>query len=287
MDLLKEDEEFRLAVAGLLGLREILEEVRKLREDFNAFVKEQARRWEENEKRWEENNRRWEEADRRFEAIVRELEALRKDHNTLREDFNSFAREQAKRWEENWKRWEENEERWRENFRRWEENNRRWEENWKRWEENEKRWEENFKRWEETDKKFRWLMSALVDIRDSLGGAFEFYTANVVRALLSERGIVCDVWVNVTLPVDGFREVDLFCPDPLVVGEATTSIRTVEEAEREVGKLLSAVEAAERFTGRKTYLKVLAVETAPMDVVEHLRRRAGELGIHLITGREY
>ncbi|MEM4455354.1 MAG: hypothetical protein QXT28_11620 [Thermofilaceae archaeon] len=49
--LLKEDEEFRYTVAGLLGLREILNELRKLREDFLTFVKEQ-------EKRWEENNRR-------------------------------------------------------------------------------------------------------------------------------------------------------------------------------------------------------------------------------------
>ena len=220
LKLLEEDEEFRLAVAGLLGLREILEELRKLREDFNTLIKEQAKRWEENERRWRENEKRREE-------------------------------------------------------------------NEKRWEENERKWQENFRRWEEADKKFKWIMAALGEIRDSLGGAFEYYTANVVKALLAERGIICGIRVNVTLPVDGYREVDIFCPDPLVVGEATTSLKTVEEAEREVEKLLSAAEAAEKFTGKKTYLKVLAVENAPTEVVQHLQKRAKELEIYLIVGREY
>jgi len=66
------------------------------------------------------------------------------------------------------------------------------------------------------------------------------------------------------------------------VGEATTSLKTVEEAEREVEKLLSAAKAAEKFTGKKTYLKVLAVENGP--------HRSGtykkELEIYLIAGRE-
>ena len=79
--LIREDEEFRLAVAGLLGFEEILrrldkheEELKKLREDFNNFVREQEKRWEENNKRWEENNRKWEEAYKRFEAIERAIQ---------------------------------------------------------------------------------------------------------------------------------------------------------------------------------------------------------------------
>jgi hypothetical protein len=67
LELLKSDEEFRLAVAGLLGLDTVISELKKLREDFLTFVKEQ-------EKRWEENNRRWEGAFKRFEAIEKKLE---------------------------------------------------------------------------------------------------------------------------------------------------------------------------------------------------------------------
>jgi chromosome segregation ATPase len=105
--LLREDEEFRLTVAGLIGLDSILGELRKLREDFLVFVKEQEERWKENNKRWEELNRRWEENN--------------------------------KRWEENNRRWEENEKRWEENWRRWRENDKKWEEAFKRFEELEKR----------------------------------------------------------------------------------------------------------------------------------------------------
>lgn len=100
--LLREDEEFRLAVAGLLGLDTILGELKKLREDFNKLVElenrrweenskrweenwrmweENSKRWEENNKRWEENNRKWEEAYKRFEAIEAELKGLREDFN--------------------------------------------------------------------------------------------------------------------------------------------------------------------------------------------------------------
>jgi predicted nuclease with TOPRIM domain len=86
LNLLREDEEFRLAVAGLLGLEATLSELKKLREDFLGFVKKQEKRWEENNKRWEENNKRWEENNKRWE-------------------------ENNKRWEEAFKRFEELEKR--------------------------------------------------------------------------------------------------------------------------------------------------------------------------------
>ena len=97
LELLKSDEEFRLAVAGLLGLDTVISELKKLREDFQVFVKEQ-------EKRWEENSRRWEGAFKRFEAIEFEIkrlweavEKLREDFNKLREDFNKLYESVMKR----------------------------------------------------------------------------------------------------------------------------------------------------------------------------------------------
>jgi len=90
--LLRKDEEFKLAVAGLLGFDTILNELKKLREDFNKFVELQERRWEENSKRWEEAYKRFEaierkllEHDKRFEAIERKL--LEHDRR-----FNSLMR---------------------------------------------------------------------------------------------------------------------------------------------------------------------------------------------------
>ncbi|MCC6054247.1 MAG: DUF3782 domain-containing protein [Thermosphaera sp.] len=90
--LLREDEEFKLAVAGLLGYDTILNELKKLREDFQHFMREQERRWEENNRRWEEAYKRFEaierkllEHDKRFEAIERKL--LEHDRR-----FNSLMR---------------------------------------------------------------------------------------------------------------------------------------------------------------------------------------------------
>jgi hypothetical protein len=89
LQLLKSDEEFRLAVAGLLGFETLLNELKKLREDFQIFVKEQEKRWEENEKRWIENEKRWEEAFKRFEAIEKKLA---EHSNILREHSMRFDR---------------------------------------------------------------------------------------------------------------------------------------------------------------------------------------------------
>jgi len=112
--LLREDEEFRLAVAGLIGFEELL---------------------------------------KRFERHEEELKKIWEAIEKLRQDLHMFMKEQEKRWEENNKRWEENSKRWEENNKRWEENWRRWEENNKRWEENNKRWEEAYKRFEAIERK--------------------------------------------------------------------------------------------------------------------------------------
>ena len=74
--LLKEDEEFRLAVAGLIGLGEVLRELRRLREDFDQWVEKTEKWWRENEKKWEtwyetwwkfleDYERRWKEEEER------------------------------------------------------------------------------------------------------------------------------------------------------------------------------------------------------------------------------
>jgi hypothetical protein len=76
LELLKSDEEFRLAVAGLLGLGTIISELKKLREDFLTFVKLQEKRWEETYKRFEAIEKKLLEHDKRFDSLERRLMAL-------------------------------------------------------------------------------------------------------------------------------------------------------------------------------------------------------------------
>ncbi len=87
--LLREDEEFRLAVAGLLGLSEILQELRKLREDLSRSLRLEERRLKRHERRWREEEERW---------------------KTWYETWRKFLEEHERRWreeEERWKTWYE------------------------------------------------------------------------------------------------------------------------------------------------------------------------------------
>ncbi len=122
--LLREDEEFRLAVAGLVGLREILEELRGLRakslehdKRFEALERkmiEHDKRFEAIERKLLEHDKRFEaiekkllEHDKRFEAIERKLlehdkrfEAIEKKLLEHDEKFRAIMEEIRRLWEE-------------------------------------------------------------------------------------------------------------------------------------------------------------------------------------------
>jgi len=226
---------------------------------------------------------------REYKAVGREREALGGKPTPLGGKLEALGREYkrgGKRWEENTRRWEENAKRWEENQRRWEENWKRWEENTRRWEENERRWQENDKRWERAFEEFRWIRSALTQIQEALGVSLEFYTAQWIREWLAAKGFTCNPIVHAALLIDGIKEVDVFCPDPLVVAEVKSAVPTVDEADRALEQLRRAVEAAEKFARTRIYAAVLAVETAPEEVARYLQAKAGEAGYLLVLGRK-
>ncbi|MCI4464382.1 MAG: hypothetical protein JHC22_01095, partial [Thermoproteus sp.] len=152
--------------------------------------------------------------------------------------------------------------------------------------ENERRWQENDKRWERAFEEFRWIRSALTQIQEALGVSLEFYTAQWIREWLAARGFTCSPIVHAALLIDGIKEVDVFCPDPLVVAEVKSAVPTVDEADRALEQLRRAVEAAEKFARTRIYAAVLAVETAPEEVARYLQAKAGEAGYLLVLGRK-
>jgi len=103
---IQEDEEFRYAVAGLLGLDAILNDLRKLREEFNKYIEkldnyinnittafsENDRKWEENFRRWAENDKRWEENDRKWEMVFAQLKTLDSHVTALEQSMDSMNR---------------------------------------------------------------------------------------------------------------------------------------------------------------------------------------------------
>ncbi|GAB6947914.1 DUF3782 domain-containing protein [Vulcanisaeta sp. JCM 16161] len=117
--LLREDEVFRLAVVGLLGIMDVQSSIKQLISAVSELVKtvqrlaegqeklwgevralreDQNRLWQENNRLWEENNRRWEEAYKRFEAIETELRNLREDFNKSIMAFNRKLDALGARW---------------------------------------------------------------------------------------------------------------------------------------------------------------------------------------------
>ncbi|WP_161997923.1 hypothetical protein, partial [Escherichia coli] len=81
---------------------------------------------------------------------------------------------------------------------------------------------------------------------------------------------------HVNLPVDGYKEVDVFCDDPLIVAETSLSLRSIEEAEKKIEKLELAAKSAEKLTGKKIFMKFFSVEFATKEVIEFLREKAQE-----------
>ena len=96
--LLKEDEEFRYAVAGLLGLDEILRRLEKHDEKFNEVLRrldahdekfnEILHRLDVHEERFNEFLRRLDVYEGRFNEVLRRLDMHEAEFVKLREDFN-------------------------------------------------------------------------------------------------------------------------------------------------------------------------------------------------------
>jgi len=89
---LEEDLEFRYAVAGLIGISEILRRLDRFEEGQNKLWENQKRLWEAQNKLWENQNKLWEEV-RELRVNYRRLE---KSLNALRESMISGFSELSK-----------------------------------------------------------------------------------------------------------------------------------------------------------------------------------------------
>ena len=96
LELLDKDVEFRYAVAGYLGLSEILKRLDSIEESTRKLWENQNKLWEEVRALREDQHRLWEE-----------VRALREGQNRLWESVNKLWEGQNKLWESVNKLWEE------------------------------------------------------------------------------------------------------------------------------------------------------------------------------------
>ena len=156
-----------------------------------------------------------------------------------------------------------------------------------------KLWEGQAKLWEEVkllrvnyDRMRKYMVSAFRDLKASLGVAFEDHAASFLELLLEEMGYP-GARVEKKFFVHGGEvvEVNLFCEKPLVVGEATVSLKDAREAEAKVEKLLKRVKIVEEKYG-KPEMMILSVARSTDEAAKMLKDLAERHGVRLILGKE-
>ena len=269
LGLLDKDVEFRYAVAGYLGLSEILKKL-------DTLAEEQVRLREEQTKIWMEITKIWEE-----------IKIIREEQTKLWEGQNRLWEGQNRLWEEV-KNLREGQN------RLWEGQNRLWEEVRNLREGQAKLWEGQNKLWEEVkllranyERMRKYMLSGFRELSTSIGVAFEDHAAAFLDVLLEEAGYPDAKVGRKILAYEGEAvEINLFCEKPLLVGEATVSVKSAEEAEREIRKLLERVRIIEEKYGRKPEMIVLSVARATEDATKALKNLTEKHGVKLILGKE-
>jgi uncharacterized protein YoxC len=269
LETLEKDVEFRYALMGLLGYRELLDRFSRLEEEQRKLWENQNRLWENQNKLWENISRLWEEV----RSLREETKKLWESQNKLWEEVRALREGQNKLWENQNKLWENQ--------------NRLWEEVRALREGQNKLWEEvrNLKVSHERLEKY--VRSGFRELRRALGSTFEDYTAAFVEVMLEDRGFK-DVSVGRKFLVYGGEvlEINLFCEKPLVVGEVTLKVEDVRGAEEEVMKLLKRVEVVKEVYKAEPVMKVLAVGRVSVEASKVLRELAEKYGIKLLIGSE-
>ncbi|MEX2707371.1 MAG: hypothetical protein Q6352_019285 [Candidatus Freyrarchaeum guaymaensis] len=118
-------------------------------------------------------------------------------------------------------------------------------------------------------------------LRKFAGVSLEEFMRVLLSGSFRERGILPAEASLERAVVEG-EEINLFYPDPLIVGEVTAYTDSVEE----ISKLLRKAEAAKRKYGKEPEHLLLIVMTAPRHVARQMRRIAKEKNIDLVIGKE-
>ncbi|MEM2236976.1 MAG: hypothetical protein QXR26_04940 [Candidatus Caldarchaeum sp.] len=131
------------------------------------------------------------------------------------------------------------------------------------------------------------VSKGFAELGSALGVTYEMHANAYIQVLLEELGYPdARVGGGYVLKDGEVLEIDMFCEDPLVVGEENSRLRDEEEMNKEIAKLLERVEAASSKYRKKPFMVVLSVGVVPENLVQKLRTDAEKHGIKLILGRE-
>ena len=282
LELLDKDLEFRYAVAGYLGLSEILkrldnlsEEQVKLREEQISLRKEQTKIWEEIRGLRDGQSKLMEE----HAKIWQEIRGLREEQTKIWKEIAGIKAEQISLREEQTKIWREI---------------RGLREEQISLREEQTKLREDFNKMlkvvEELQRGHRRLEGKLDSLRNAMisglgevskfaGLTFEEFVRRFLTAQLKSSGELAEDAELKKVIING-EEINIFSEEPLIVGEVTAHAETADE----IRKLLKKAERIKAKYNREPR-RLLVVLTAPSDVAAEMRRIADENNVELIIGK--
>jgi len=270
---LETDEEFRLAVAAKLGLLEILNELRRLREDFNRLYAKGL----EHDRRFEVIEKKLLEHDKRFESIENELKKLR-------EDLNRHVQESSKRFEAIERKLLEHDRRFEAIERKLLEHDKRFEAIEKKLEEHSRLLKEHGERIERLERAVGELKAAIGGLGQRMGRDLEKLILNLYRDAIQRFDIDIDRVEKMSIrDVEGRYlhrgakiELDIYMSDRVTYLIEVKSL--VDEEDVEWFNTKCSIFARE--LGLTSYRKMIVA----VNIARQALERARDLGIDVVYG---
>ncbi|MEM2857294.1 MAG: hypothetical protein QW416_09355 [Candidatus Nitrosocaldaceae archaeon] len=211
--LLKEDEEFRYAVAGLIGLEDIRASMKRLEEAIAMLAEIQARM-----------DSRLSSVETRVDRVETSVGELKSSVGMLQDKVGIL------------------------------------------------------------EKRFNGLEGALYYGFDQVGKFAGVTLEELVRGIMTKNmqksGELKPDKAITSIRVDG-EEIDLFCDEPLIVGEVTSYAESVEE----VDKLVRKVSIVREQYGKEPARKILVISSVKEEIADIIADKAKANGIELIMGK--
>ncbi len=250
LELLEKDLEFRYAVAGYLGLSELMKRMDSLEENMVKLLENQSKLWEEVKGLREGQNKLWEE--------IRDLregqEKLWENQLRIWEEVRSLRENQEKLWENQSKLWEE--------VKALREGQN------KLWEGQNRLWEGQSKLWEEV-RNIRITLNRVAVTLDRLTISVEEEALSYIRYRLREKlGIEVDLD---RLFIDA-REINIYgvVGDLCVIGEA--AVRLGVGLVDELKEKIDLIREKRPELLKPKIIKVIYTDYATPDALEYSRR---------------
>jgi len=264
--LLREDEEFRYAVAGMLGLDEILRRLEKHDERFEEILRRLDKHEAELVKLREDM----------IAGFKRYDEAIAKLRADMNQGFRRHDEEIAKLRSdmmEGFKRHDEEIAKLREDFNRMLRVIGQIQKEQRKLREGQARLEKRVDSLESA------MISGFGEMGKFAGLTFEEFVRKFLSAGLRRSEEIPEGAELVRGFIDG-EEINIFLEDPLIVGEATSYAESADE----IMKVLRKAEVAKAKYSREPR-KILVILTAKSDAAGEMMRVAEEKGVELIIGK--